>query len=142
MAELRDRTLAGDREIVIGEGVIAVPSDEEVLVSPTASVEASDVVVSNVMASESGHVATARIATERTEREFDGDGSTEDIDIYTISRLGGGAALGALVGTWIFPGAGSLAGAALGGALGTFAPNILLRVRLGVQRNGRGDTSA
>jgi len=154
--EPRHSNTAGERETVIGEGVaassdddvlvsgegVAVSSDDDVLVFPAVSVADSEVVIPNVMASESGNVTASWSVMNEAGRTINEDSNRENINIYTISRLGGGAALGAVVGTWIFPGAGSLAGAAVGGALGAFAPSILLRVKSGDQRDGGADTPA
>ena len=65
------------------------------------------------------------------------DGSKSDISYATISRLGGGAAIGTTVGTALAPGLGTIAGAVLGGIAGALAPGILKHKKLGRRRNGR-----
>ncbi len=122
----------------VGEGTVA-SSGENVSLPPPTPVVAYDVVLPGVATSQSWNTDPNGDTAHETDSKSS-SGSEADIDIATISRLGGGAALGAVVGTWVFPGAGSLAGAVLGGALGTFAPSILLRVRSDTQGDGGGDT--
>ena len=71
-------------------------------------------------------MAHARAHTQKQHTvSKDNDGA--NISFATISRIGGGAALGTAIGTGIAPGFGTIAGATLGGLSGAFAPSILSR---------------
>jgi hypothetical protein len=141
--ELRDAV--SETTTTVSENV-SVPSDgtESVVLPRHVDVTTYEVVLPIVLlsasASKSGGTEPNGNAIQEVEHVTNNT-SEADIDFATISRLGGGAALGAVVGTWLFPGAGSLAGAALGGAVGAFAPSILLRVKPGALRNGGANTS-
>lgn len=49
----------------------------------------------------------------------------EGLDVSTIPGMGGGAALGTVIGTAIVPGIGTLAGAVIGGVAGAVFANVL-----------------
>jgi septal ring factor EnvC (AmiA/AmiB activator) len=80
--------------------------------------------------------AEAAVADARAKRT----GDTADINDATISRLGGGAALGTVIGTAITPGIGTVAGAVLGGIVGAFGPRVLSRKHSGTRNNNKAAT--
>jgi hypothetical protein len=106
-------------------------------------VEAANPSETYATASEAGDIA-ARVenagglaASPRRDYTTSSDGDTADISVSTISRVGGAAALGTVIGTAIVPGPGTIMGAVLGGVLGALAPSILRYSKVHHQENGK-----
>lgn len=78
-----------------------------------------------------------QVTRAKNEYVASGQGNRADISFSTISGVGGGAALGTVIGTAIIPGTGTIAGALLGGAIGAFVPNALRHGKAHHQENGK-----
>ncbi len=73
----------------------------------------------------------------KSKRTASKEGIKADISFPAISRVGGGAALGTVIGTAILPGIGTIAGAVLGGVGGAFAPSALRHGKTQHSENGK-----